>query len=60
MAYIRSNGDWDRAMGISPHESKVQEELKRRGVDYGVCNPRKAKLAAEIEAEVRRALGRPR
>ena len=43
-------------MGISPHESKVQAEMERRGVDYGVCNPIKAKRAAEVERQVREEL----
>jgi hypothetical protein len=56
VAYIRSNEDWYRSMGISPFEVKVQDELDRRGVDYGVCNPIKAKRAAEVEEEIRREL----
>jgi hypothetical protein len=34
----------------------VQAELERRGVDYGVCNPIKAKRAAEIEKQVRKEM----
>jgi hypothetical protein len=56
MGYIRSNEDWYRSMGYSDKEIKVQKELERRGVDYGYCNPRKVKRAAEVEAEVRREL----
>ena len=56
MGYIRSNEDWDRAMGISPHEARVQAALDKRGVDYGVCNPIKAKFAAGVEEEIRREL----
>lgn len=56
MAYIRSNEDWYAAMGYSAHEAKVQAELDKRGIDYGVCNPLKAKHAAKEEAEIRREL----
>jgi len=56
MAYVRSNEDWYRSQGYSTREARVQVEMDRRGVDYGVCNPIKAKIAAEEEAELRREL----
>jgi hypothetical protein len=56
MGYIRSNEDYYESLGFSPLEAKVQAEMDKRGVDYGVCNPIKAKLAAEEEAEIRNEL----
>jgi len=53
MAYIRSNEDYYASLGMSSTEAAVQAELDRHGVDYGYCNSRKAKEAAEIEAEIR-------
>jgi hypothetical protein len=52
MGYIRSDEDYYISLGMSPKKAAVQAELDRRGVDYGYCNPIKAKLAAEVEAEV--------
>lgn len=53
MGYIRSNEDYYESLGFSPLEAKVQVEMDKRGVDYGVCNSIKAKLAAEEEGEIR-------
>jgi hypothetical protein len=58
MAYIRSNEDYDRSIGLSAKESRVQSEMNRRRVDYGVCNPIKAKIAAEEEDEIRAEIER--
>lgn len=58
MGYIRSNEDYYESLGYSPLEAKVQAEMDKRGVDYGVCNPVKAKMAAEEEAEIRANLQR--
>jgi hypothetical protein len=56
MAYIRTNEDYDRAMGIMPsdEERRALEELRSAEADPGYCNPRKAKRLYEAEAEVRR------
>lgn len=54
MPYIRSDEDYYASLGMSEKESRVQVRLDREGVDYGVCNPRKAREAAEREAEIRR------
>lgn len=53
MGYIRSNEDYYNSLGFSPLEAKVQVEMDKRSVDIGYCNPIKAKLAAEEEAEIR-------
>lgn len=53
MGIIRTNEDWDQAMGISSIESKIQKRLEAEGIDYGYCNPIKAKRASELEEEIR-------
>ncbi len=58
MGYIRSNEDYYQSLGYSPKEAKIQAELDKRKIDYGYCNPIKAKLAAEEEEEVRRNVER--
>lgn len=52
MGYIRSNEDYYKSLGFS----KIQVELDKRNIDYGFCNPIKAKLAAEEEEEIRENL----
>jgi hypothetical protein len=39
--------------GVDEETAEVWAEMDRRGVDYGVCNPIKAKFAAEEEDEIR-------
>lgn len=56
MGYIRSNEDYYASLGYSPKEAAIQVEIEKAGIDYGVCNPRKAKEAAEQEAEIRAKL----
>lgn len=56
MGYIRDNEDWYYAMGYSASEAKIRAKLDQRNLDYGFCNPIKAKLAAEEEDEVRKEL----
>lgn len=54
MAYIKSDEDYNQSLGISPKEAKIQKELDRRNIDYGYCNPRKARWAQKIEDEIRK------
>ena len=54
MGYIRSNEDYYRHQGLSEKEVKVQIALDKARLDYGTCNPLKAKRAAEAEEEIRR------
>ena len=56
MGYIRDNEDYYVSLGYSPSEAKVQASLDEAGVDYGFCNPIKAKNAAEEEDEIRNKL----
>lgn len=65
MGYIRSNEDYFQSIGMSPakarREAKIYESGALDRIDYGFCNPRKAKQAAEEEAEIRnRFFGRER
>lgn len=53
MGYIRSNEDYYESLGCSPTEARVQVAIDKKGVDYGYCNPRKAKEAAKEEAAIR-------
>jgi hypothetical protein len=58
MGYIRSDEDWYIANGMSQSEAakQVRRDELSRDIDYGVCNPRKAKQAAEDEAKIERQL----
>jgi hypothetical protein len=56
MGYIRSNEEYYESLGYSSKEAKVRVELDKHHIDYGVCNPIKAKLAAEEEDKIRRSL----
>jgi hypothetical protein len=56
MGYIRTNEDYYASLGMSPERAALEVELDKARIDYGVCNPRKAKLAAEQEAEIRARL----
>jgi len=58
MAYIRTNEDYDRSLGIDPTMAKdsALRELRAARADPGYCNPFKAKRLAEAEEEAR-ALG---
>ena len=56
MGYIRSNEDYYISEGMSPDNAKLQVEMDRLGansIDYGYCNPRKAKIAQEDEDALR-------
>ena len=54
MAYIRSNEDYYMSQGCTPSEAKLKDALDRANIDHGYCNPIKAKLAAEEEAEIKK------
>lgn len=56
MAYIRSNDDYDRAMGVDPDAARAaaRRELRSASDDPGFCNPIKARRLAEAEEECRR------
>jgi hypothetical protein len=58
VAYIRSDEDYYASLGYSPERIKVEIAINKANIDYGVCNPRKAKLAAEQEEEIRRKIAR--
>lgn len=53
MGYIRDNEDYYVSLGYSPSEAKKQVEKDKRtqNIDYGYCNPIKAKLASEEEED---------
>ncbi|MGD9725929.1 MAG: hypothetical protein AB7L09_03255 [Nitrospira sp.] len=52
MGYIRDNEDYYVSIGYSAERARIQAAIDERNIDYGVCNPIKAKLAAEEEADV--------
>lgn len=54
MGYIRSNEDYYESLGYSSKEARVQAALDSANIDYGYCNPRKAKAAWEAEAAIRK------
>lgn len=58
MSYIRSNEDYFESLGMSPAEARREARIFDSGaldhIDHGYCNPRKAKQAAEEEAEIRK------
>ncbi len=54
MGYIRSNEEYYESLGYSVKEAEIQAELDRHNIDYGFCNPRKAKEVAEQEVEIRK------
>lgn len=56
MGYIRSDEDYYASLGMGVREARVQVAIDKAGIDYGYCNPRKAKEAAELEAEIRAGL----
>ncbi len=56
MGYIRSNEDYYRSLGMGDKEIKVQMALDKAKIDYGYCNPIKAKLAHEEEQEIRKRI----
>jgi len=53
MGYIRDNEDYYISIGYSSEDARKQVELDERSpnIDYGYCNPLKAKFAAEEEEE---------
>ena len=53
MGYIRSNEDWYISQGMSPKEAHIQEAIDEAHLDYGYCDPRKAKDSAEDEQVIR-------
>jgi len=53
MGYIRDNVDAFIDEGYSPEEAEVQARLLEEDIDYGFCNPIKAKLAHEDEQRIR-------
>lgn len=53
MAYIRTNDDYDRAMGFDPVARRAQLKKELKEADQGYCNPIKAKHIAELEEELR-------
>lgn len=57
MAYIRDNEDYYVSQGMSPSEARIQDAVDRANIDYGYCNPIKAKLASEDEEEIRKNAG---
>jgi len=52
MGYIRDNEDYYVSTGMSPESAREQVAIDEAGIDYGYCNPIKAKLAAEEEEEL--------
>jgi hypothetical protein len=53
MGYIRDNEDYYVSMGYSPDRAREQCAIDDANIDYGYCNPIKAKQAAEDEQEIR-------
>ena len=58
MGYIRSNPDWYENQGMSPSEAErqVKKDKMTESIDYGFCNPIKAKFASEEEDEIERSI----
>lgn len=56
MGYIRSDEDYYVSTGMSPERASQQVELDKHNIDYGYCNPQKAKSAAEQEREILKKL----
>lgn len=56
MPYIRSNEDYYVSTGMSERAAKIRVELDKRGIDSGVCNPRKIKEETEAIAEIEEQL----
>lgn len=54
MPYIRTNEDYYASLGMSPKAVLIAEALDEVKIDYGFCNPRKAREAAELEEEIRK------
>ncbi len=50
MGYIRDDEDYYRSLGYS--DERIAIELATSHIDYGYCNPIKAKLADEEEKEI--------
>jgi hypothetical protein len=60
MGYIRNNEDAFIDEGYSPEEAEIQARIYEANIDYGYCNPIKAKLAHEQEEEIREQVRRER
>jgi len=56
MGYIRSNEDYYESLGFSHKEARVRVALDKANIDYGYCNPLKAKFAHEEEQEIRKRI----
>jgi hypothetical protein len=56
MGYIRTNEDYYISCGYSPREAEIKSKMDEQGVDYGYCNPMKAKIADEQEKKIRQEL----
>lgn len=54
MGYIRSNEDYYINQGMCPNNARrqVKRDKVSRGIDHGICNPYKSKIAAEEERKV--------
>jgi transcriptional regulator of nitric oxide reductase len=57
MGYIRSNEDYYQSLGYSNQEIKRRIAYDEAGIDHGVCNPIKSKIADEEEREIDKQLG---
>lgn len=54
MGYIRSNEDYYASMGYSHDRAREQCAIDDANIDYGYCNPIKAKQAYEDEQEIKK------
>jgi hypothetical protein len=53
MAYIRSDEDYYRSLGIDPKAALARAKRDLANSDEGYCNPIKAKFYAEAEETVK-------
>jgi len=57
MGYIRNNEDYYVSQGFSPKQASIQTKIDNCHIDYGFCNPNKAKEAAKVEKEIKEKEG---
>jgi hypothetical protein len=58
MGYIRDNEDYYRSQGMDSRSARrqVRRDELSSGVDHGVCNPIKSKIADEEERAIEKQL----
>jgi hypothetical protein len=56
MGYIRTNEEYYIDVGHSPQRAAEKVEIDKAKIDYGWCNPIKAKIAHEEEQAIRKKI----